>query len=189
MPERSRPAAPYTPAPLATRLAAFLLDCAVGFGLALLTTLVAWLWLLWQSNGGSRQPSDGAIYLALIIGTLWLPAWAVLTLLAWEHDGQSIGLAATALCVCDDLGRPPSSRRGLLRLLLLSAGAAALGLAPLLLAIAAAAAWQGTLPPLVAIAVGVVVLLGVADALCCALTAERRALHDLASGTRVVNAR
>jgi len=97
-------------------------------------------------------------------------------------------LAAMALAVCDRSGRPPSAARGIVRILVLAVGSVALCAAPILLVAAIAAAAQGTLPLVVAGVVGLTVLLVAAELLCCAFTSERRALHDLAAGTRVVRA-
>ena len=176
------------PAPFATRVAAFLLDWAVGFSLALAAALVSWLWLLWQSDGGASQPSDGAVYVTLLVGTIWLPVWAAVTVAGWVRNGRSPGLAAMALAVCDRSGCPPSVVRGIVRILVLALGSAALCAAPILLVAAIAAAAQGTLPLVVAGVVGLTILLVAAELLCCAFTSERRALHDLAAGTRVVRA-
>jgi len=176
------------PAPFAARIAAFLLDWAVGFGLALAAALVSWLWLLWQSDGGASQPSDGAVYVALFIATIWLPVWAAVTVAGWVRNGRSPGLAAMALAVCDRSGRPPSAARGIVRILVLAVGSVALCAAPVLIVAAIAAAAQGTLPLVVAGVVGLTILLVAAELLCCAFTSERRALHDLAAGTRVVRA-
>ena len=148
------------PAPLAARIAAFLLDWAVGFGLALAAALVSWLWLLWQSDGGASQPSDGAVYVALFIATIWLPVWAAVTVAGWVRNGRSPGLAAMALAVCDRSGRPPSAARGIVRILVLAVGSVALCAAPILLVAAIAAAAQGTLPLVVAGVVGLTTPLG-----------------------------
>src|SRR5262249_30369750 len=162
--------------------------CVVGFGIALCCLAAAWAWLLVASGGGENRPSDAAIYAAMAVASLWLPLWGGWTLLAWVRDGQTPGLAAMALRGADRAGRAPGRFRALLRLALLGLAAAALGCVLVLLIGAAAAVRQGTLPPIIGVGVAVVLTLALADPLFCLLSAEHRALHDLAAGTLVVRA-
>jgi uncharacterized RDD family membrane protein YckC len=177
------------PAPLPLRLAAFFLDWAVGLGLAGVFALAAWLWLLLASANGNRQPADGALYGAIVIATAWLPLWAVYTLLSWTRHGQTPGLAAMELRVAERSGRPPGPGRALVRLAVLSIGAALLVLLPPLVVGLIAAAWQHTLPLLLALAGVTLALLAVIDPLWCVARADRRALHDVAAGTYVLRVR
>lgn len=173
-------------APMPARIAAFLLDLACGLGGAALCALLAYLWLLWRTNGGTVPPSDAAIYAGIAVGLLWLPAWGIVTVLAWSGSGQTLGLSAMDLRIVDGAGHPPAPAAALLRFVVLVACAVPLLLGPLLLAGVVAAAAQNTLPLLLGVVVLLPVALALVDPLCCARTPQRRALHDLAAGTRVV---
>lgn len=179
---------PERPVPLARRLAAFCLDCAVGLGLAIVFAVAAWIWLLAASHDGGEQPADWAIYTAIVIASLWLPLWAAYTLHAWTRDGQTPGLAAMALRLADRAGRPPGAGRALVRLVVLAAAAALLALSVPLTVGLVAAAWQHTLPLLLAIGGSALAALALLDPAWCIAHSDRRALHDLAAGTRVVRA-
>lgn len=173
-------------APLAPRIAAFVLDWIVGLALAALVAAGAWVWLLRASGGGTREPSDRVIYAALSLATVWLPVWAIITLLAWTRNGQTPGLAVMALSVADRRGQPPAVWWALLRLLLLAIAVLLLVAAPLLVIALVAAAAQSTLPLPIALALSVPAGLALVDPLFCVVRADRRALHDLLTRTRVV---
>jgi uncharacterized RDD family membrane protein YckC len=175
-------------APLAARLAAFLLDLLTGLGCCLVAAAVAWTWLLVASSGGSRQPADLAIYVAIALGLLWIPVWASYTLLAWCRTGQTLGLAAMALRICDGRGLPPAPLMALVRLLILSVASVPLLLAPLVVVGLIAAASQGTLPAPVGLFAALPIAVAAVDPAIGLLRRDRRALHDLAAGTRVVQA-
>jgi uncharacterized RDD family membrane protein YckC len=176
------------PAPAAAQVAAYLIDLLLAGAVALICWLVAWLWLLATSNGGARQPSDQAIYVALAIGAAWLPIWGAIMLLCWSRRGQSPGLAAMALRLVASGNVPPAPLRALARLLLFSAATGLAIIALLLLIAAVAAAAQHTLPTLLGLALLLPLALAAADPLCWLLTPDRRALHDLIAGTRIVRA-
>lgn len=173
------------PAPLVTRLAAFLMDCAVGFGLAVLFAVATWIVLLLTSQAGEIQPSDPAIYLALSFSTAWLPVWGAWTLLSWVRGGRSLGQAAMALRVTDLSGTPVGPFRALARLLILAVATGLLVVAAILAIGSIAALAQGTLPRLVGLAAIATLVLALVDPACCILSKRRRALHDLAAGTLV----
>ncbi|MHB8575814.1 MAG: RDD family protein [Dehalococcoidia bacterium] len=174
------------PAPLAPRLAAFILDMLTGAGLIVLFSAFAWLWWLASSSGGTRQPSDAAIYAGLVVATLALPLWAGAAVFGLSRWGQTPGLAAMALRVLDRSGNPPDPIRALVRVLALGVATLAAVLTPLLIAGAIAAAAQRTLPPIVAVVAALPPLLVVGELICCAASKQRRSLHDFAAGTRVV---
>ena len=175
-----------TPSPRAGRLAAFLLDLLCGAALAVVSGLIAWLWLLLTSSGGTRPPSDAAIYVAIALALLWLPVWATLTLLAWCDRGQTLGQAALGLRVEAD-GAALSVGAALTRLLVLIVFAALLVLgAPLALSATAAAA-VGTIPLWLAALGFLPVLIGAIDAVVWLARADGRALHDLAAHTHVAS--
>ena len=186
--QRQAEAGSGVPAPAAARLAAYLIDLLMAAGVALGCLLAAWLWLLATSDGGTRQPSDGAIYVALALFAAWLPLWGAIMLLCWSRRGQSPGLAAMTLRLVGRGDTPPSPLRALLRLIVVGA-ATGIGLITVLLLLGAfAAAAQQTLPTVLALALLLPLALAVADPLVWLLTPERRALHDLLAGTRVVRA-
>lgn len=186
MPQGSNSVSLLSPAPLAARFAALMLDLAAGAGLAILSMTVVLIWLLWQSDSGRRQPSDLAIYLALFLGSAWLPIWASFSVICWTRNGQTPGLAAMSLMVADERGRLPGVGRALARIVGVAAGVCLLLLAPLAAVALAAAAAQGTLPVAVAVGGTVLVLVAAVEPACCVLSRRRAALHDFATGTRVI---
>lgn len=186
MPEESSPSASRAPPRSAERLAAFLVDLAVGLGLLLVTTALGWLWLLWRSDAGSRQPADWAIYLGLGVVTLWLPLWAAYSAICWMRSGQTPGLAVMALRVEARSGVGVGAGRSLVRVLLVAIAGSATVLTPLIAVGILAAAAQSTLPPLALLVLMLPLAILAAEFACWWLTADRRALHDLITGTRVV---
>ncbi len=174
------------PATLPARLAAFLLDILVGIGLAILFSLVAFVWLLWRSDAGLRQPSDLSIYVAILLGSASVPVWAGYSLICWLRHGQTAGLAAMSLAVADLQGNPPGIGRSLVRLIGVATGMTLLFIAFVAAIAAIAAAAQGTLPIAAAVAGSLLVLAALVDPACWALTRRKLALHDLLSGTRIV---
>ena len=184
--EGSSPSVSPAPARSAERLAAFLLDLAVGLGLLLVTTALGWLWLLWRSDAGSRQPADWAIYLGISVVTLWLPLWAAYSAICWMRNGQTPGLAVMALRVEARSGAEVGAGRSLVRVLLVSIAGSAAVLTPLIVIAMLAAAAQNTLPPLALLVLLPPLAILAAEFACWWLTADRQALHDLIAGTRVV---
>lgn len=171
---------------MAPRVAALLLDWATGCALGLILAVVAWLRWLAASDGGTRQPSDAAIYAGLGILTASVPLWAIGSVVFLALWGQTPGLAAFALRVVGDDGVPPPPLRALLRVLALGLFGSAAALTPLIVVGAAAAAAQHTLPLLVGVIAAIPAALGIAEVACSAVRRDGRALHDVVSGTRVV---
>jgi uncharacterized RDD family membrane protein YckC len=180
--------APQSPARSAERLAAFLLDLSVGLGLLLATVLLAWLWLLWRSDAGDKQPADWAIYVGLTLSTLWLPIWAAFSAICWIYNGQTPGLAVMALRVVGRSGERIGAGRALLRVLVVAGAGGAALITPLLIVVLIAAAAQDTLPLLALLVLVPPLAILSAELATMCLTPERQALHDLIAGTRVVRA-
>jgi hypothetical protein len=174
-----------TRTPRAGRIAAFVLDLLCGAALAVVSGLIAWLWLLLTSSGGTRPPSDAAIYLAIALALLWLPVWAALTLLAWCDRGQSLGLAAMRLRL-ECHGALPGAGAALMRLLVLIVFTLLLALGLPLVLFAWAAAAVGTIPAWLAALALLPLLIGASDIVVWLVRRDGRALHDLAAHTRVV---
>jgi uncharacterized RDD family membrane protein YckC len=166
-------------------VAAFVLDLLCGAGLAVVSGLIAWLWLLFASSDGTRPPSDTAIYVGIALALLWLPVWAALTLLAWCDRGQSLGLAALGLRV-DAWGRALPVGAALSRLLVLIFFTLLLALGLPLALFAGAAAAVGTIPVWLAALGFLPVVFGALDVVVWLARRDGRALHDLVGGTRVV---
>lgn len=172
--------------PRAARCAAFLLDLLCGLGLAVALALLGWLWLLARTGGGARPPSDATVYIGIALWMLWLPLWAVSTVLGWSGSGQTLGLAALSLRVVAANGEPPPAAAALRRCLIMMAFAALLliGLPVALFAFSAAAV--GAVPVWVALLGVLPLFVGAIDPACWLLRRDGRAVHDLAAGTQIV---
>ena len=177
---------PGAPAPLGARVAAFVIDLAVGAALAAAFSALAWIWLLWRSDGGARQPSDGSIYAGLALASCWLPIWGGLTLSAWLRDGSSPGLSAMALRVAGPRGSRPAPMRAVIRLVVTALSGTCVVLSPLIVAGMIAAAGQRTLPLPVGLVLTAPLLVAAATVLCGVVAPGRRTPADLAAGTSVV---
>jgi len=173
-------------APRAARCAAFLLDLLCALALALLCALLGWLWLLLWSHGGRYPPGDATIYAAIALGLLWLPLCGVAAVLGWSGSGRTPGKAAMRLRVEAGMGGIVTPWQALLRLLVLVLFALPLAIGPLLLVFAIAAVVEGTIPAWLGALIAVPVVFGLCDPAVWLLRRDRRALHDLAAGTRVV---
>jgi len=173
------------PAALPARFAAFCLDLLLVGSATILCAVAAWLLLLLASAGGTEQPSDAVIYLAVAIGSAWLPGWGAYAVIAWSGSGQTYGFTAMSLQVADRGGRSPHPARALVRLLVLVVTVVPLLLAPAACVALVAAMANGTTPTAAVAAAAIVLLLAAASPVCCLLTADRRALHDVAARTQV----
>lgn len=173
-------------APRAARCAAFLLDLLCALALALLCALLGWLWLLLWTRGGRYPPSDATIYTAIAIGLLWLPLAGIATVLGWSGSSRTPGKAALRLRVEADTGGIATPWQALLRLLVLVLFALPLVIGPLLLVFAIAAAAEGTIPAWLGAVIALPFGFGLVDPAIWLLRRDRRALHDLVAGTRVV---
>ena len=169
----------------AARCAAFLLDLLCGAALAVAFGLLGWLWLLARTGGGTLPPSDSTVYIGIAIWLLWLPLWAALAVLSWTGSGRTLGQAALALRVVAQDGGVPAAGAALRRCLLLVLFVGLLTVGALLAVFAASAAAVGTIPAWLAVMALLPLLLGLLDPACWLVRRDRRALHDLAAGTRV----
>jgi uncharacterized RDD family membrane protein YckC len=102
---------------MGSRLAAYLLDWLVMFILVCVFLAVAGLVLLLASDMGRRDPSDRAIDVAIIIASLVVPVWLVLTFAGWSWQGRSVGKLAMNLRIVNRRGLPPGPGRSAVRLL------------------------------------------------------------------------
>jgi uncharacterized RDD family membrane protein YckC len=179
----ARPAA-VRRAGIGLRLAAYLVDWLVIVIVGSTLVSIGALQLYMTSGQVRHDAPDASIYAFYIIAALTLPVWLIMTLTGWSWYGRSIGKLAMGLRIVDRRGRPPGLLRGIVRLLVYSLANSALLLAP---AIVLMASWMGdSLPrwllPL-AVAAGCAGLAALLPAL---LSRGGRPLHDLASGTVVV---
>ena len=181
--ERSQ-SPPALPASVASRIAAYALDWLVTFILACLFLSAAGLLLLVATDMGRRDAPDGAIYAALIVASLVVPVWLVVTLAGWAWSGRTVGKLAMNLRVVDRDGRPPGWPRAAVRLVVYL-------LESLPLAVLAPAVAAGVL--LRARPLGAYLLVGGAALLLLPLVSlvlalrdgAHRALHDRVAGTVV----
>lgn len=175
------------PAPLGRRVSAYLLDWLVSLVAAAMAVALAAGLLLCTSDLDRRDPPDWSLYVAMIVVSLWLPAWFLYTTLAWSAAGRTLGMAMTGVSVVAARGAAAGILRAAGRTILLALLSAPLLLSPALLAIFAS---LGTVEPLwlsIPLACSVA-----GSTLACAspfLASDRVAWHDRITGTRVVIAR
>lgn len=183
--EHAGPRITAEPAPLGARLIAFLLDWLVTFILVCLFTASAGLVLLIASDMGREDPPDRALYAALLIASLVVPVWAVLTLTGWVWHGRSAGKLAMNLQVVDSSGRPPGIPRAAARLVVYMLENAPIAMvAPVVLGMTLLRAHAVVPQALAALAAALV--LPVISAALALRDPRHRTLHDLAAGTLVV---
>lgn len=178
---------PFTrmPAPFGARLAALVLDWLVAFIIVSLFIVAAGLYLLLSSDMANRDPSDQTILNALLIASLAAPAWCVVTLLGYTWHGQSAGKLAMDLRVVAPDGEPPGLWRALVRLtvyvLEVIPLAGSVPVAVVVLAWRPSAVW-----PQVLTGLGAALLVPLISTVLLLWDRERRALHDVVAGTRVL---
>ena len=175
------------PAGFAARLAAYVLDWLVTFILACVCTASAGLLLLLTSDMGRTDPPDRAIYAALIIATLVVPVWFVMTLAGWTWEGRSIGKLAMNLRILDRRGHPPGVWRAMLRLAVyIVENVPVAALAPTM----AAALLLRSQPvlPVIGAAFSLSLLVPLVSTVLVLHDRRHRALHDFIAGTVVVSA-
>lgn len=173
------------PAPLGSRLAAYLLDWLVTFILACVFVSAAGLLLLVASDMGRTDPPDRVLYAALLVAAMVVPVWVLVTLLGWSWHGQSVGKLAMNLRIVDRGGAAPGLGRALVRLAVYTVENLLLLLAPL----GGAAAWwlrSRGLPPPLLLAPPAALLVPFVSVALLLVDREHRALHDRLAGTWVV---
>lgn len=183
--ERPTLATAAAPAPLGSRLAAYLLDWLVAFILVCVFVSAAGLLLLVASDMGRSDPPDRALYAALLVAALVVPVWALVTLLGWSWHGQSVGKLAMNLRVVKRGGTAPGLGRALVRLAVYAAENLMLLLAPL----GWVAAWwlrSRGLPLPLLLAPPAALILPLVSLALLLTDREHRALHDRLAGTWVV---
>ena len=160
------------------RIAAILLDAALGAGLALLTGAIATTWLLVRTRAGALDAGagDAAVGLALVLASV--PAW--LTWLAFDlaSQGATPGQRARGLVV---RGRP---HRRALRLLVHPLGSVGW----LWLALVT---WLALLPALTLLFASIAIVVigsGITSLLLAVRTRGSRAIHDRIVNTRLSKA-
>jgi uncharacterized RDD family membrane protein YckC len=177
--------APAAPAPLGSRLAALVLDWLVAFILGCVFLVAAGLYLLVVSDMGYKDASDQAIGVALIVVSLTVPIWLVVTLAGYTWHGRSVGKLAMNLRVVDRSGEPPNLWRSIVRLLVYAFEVAPLtAIAPVA---GLALVWRSTsvLTQLL-VALGVTLIVPALSVLLMVRDRSRRSLHDFAAGTTVI---
>jgi uncharacterized RDD family membrane protein YckC len=168
------------------RLAAYVLDWLVSLIAGWLLVLAAAGILLAATGLDRHDPPNPALAAALIIVTAWLPGWLLYTAFAWSWRGATLGMAVAGIAVVSRAGGLASPWRACWRALLLAILSLPLLLSPLL---AGAALALGSAGPLYLwLPVVALVALSAAACLSAFTTADQRAWHDRASGTRVVRA-
>lgn len=173
------------PAGFGRRVGAYVLDWLVGFILTCLFAAAAGLALLRASDMGGRDPSDRAIYTALVIALAVVPAWAALTWAGWTWSGQSVGKVAMNLRIVGPAGRSPGPGRAVVRLIVYMAENALLvALLPML---AVALLFRSRVPAGTLIVIMAAALIIPAFSAVLALRGPtHRALHDRVAGTTVI---
>ncbi len=172
------------PAGFGSRLAAYLLDSLVAFIISCLCAASAGLLLLINSDMGRKDPSERAIYAALIVASLAAPIWLVMTLHGWTAHGRTIGKLAMNLRIVDGRGRNPSLARALPRMVVYLLESLPLaGVAPVA---ALAYLLQTPVVPRVLVATGLALLVPLISVALALGHPRRRALHDIVAGTLVV---
>jgi uncharacterized RDD family membrane protein YckC len=183
-----RPAAPIAspPASIGGRLAAYALDWVVAFILTCVFLAAGGLVLLVTSDMGREDPPDRALVAALVIASLVVPVWFVMTLTGWTWYGRSVGKLAMNQRIVDGRGGPPGLGRSLLRLFVYVVENAPMAML-LPLAVAAWVTRERTLL-LPALAGSAVVLpVPLVSAVLMMIDRRRRSLHDRVAGTLVVD--
>ncbi len=173
------------PAPLGSRLAAYLLDWLVTFILVCVFISAAGLLLLVASDMGRTDPPDRALYAALLVATMVVPVWTLVTVVGWSRYGQSVGKHAMNLRVVSRSGGTPGLGRTLVRLVVYTAE----NLALLLAVLGGTAVWwlrSHDLPPPLLLAPLAALALPVVSVALLLRDRERRALHDRLAGTWVI---
>ncbi len=183
-----RVAAPATlrPAPFGSRLAAYILDWLVAFILSCIFLAIGGLILLVTSDMGAGNPPDRAMYAALIAAAMVAPVWLVITLAGWTFAGRSVGKLALNLRIVTRDGEPPGILRALGRLLVALVETAPLAAVPP----SAVVVWLvDDVPSGLRLTwpLGLALLVPLVSVVCALVDREHRALHDLASGTRVIS--
>jgi len=142
--------------------------------------------LLATSNLDRRDPPDWSLYLSL--GTLfaWIPIWYVATCLCWFFRGATIGMLSMGICVVSLDGTLPGIRRCAVRTLALAGLTGPAVGAPLLLAASLSLGTVG--PPYIAASLIGLVCLSIAACISVIFRPDRRAWHDLISGTQLIRA-
>jgi uncharacterized RDD family membrane protein YckC len=182
-----QPAAPVRQpaAPFLGRLAAQVLDWLVTFIIVALFLVAAGLYLLVTSDMARRDPSDQAILTALVIASLSIPTWCVVTLAGFTWRGRSAGKLAMNLRIVARNGSPPGIRRSLLRFVVYAVEVVPLALAAPVAALALVWRSSGVLSQMLVVG-GAALLVPAISLLLVLRDRSKRALHDLAAGTTVV---
>jgi uncharacterized RDD family membrane protein YckC len=183
--------APAVPdhASLSSRCLGYFLDSLVLFGFTMAFVTIAFLNIFLRSDSGKSDPTDATIWQSAVLLMLTVPAWFLFNIVFARKRGQSVGQFVVGL-------RPENARGdspGLIRLLVYW-----LALHPLLFHPVLAAFWflfayvvltlSESGPVVIAlVAVGLASLLAPFASLLFALgDPQRRGIHDLIAGTRVV---
>jgi uncharacterized RDD family membrane protein YckC len=184
------PALPGPIASLGLRSLAFILDSIVLFAFGLVFLAVALLIVFFGSDQGrAATPPESAVWAAIGVGMLVVPAWLALNLLIGLRQAQSVGHYVLGLQIVREDGGPIEPGRHLLRLLglnpvifhpLLAGGWA------LLAAMAGLVAGSAEFLVVFLALVPVCVLAPLIAFAAAAFDHGRRGLHDRIAGTVVV---
>jgi uncharacterized RDD family membrane protein YckC len=166
------------------RLGAYVTDLLVLLIVQSSFVTIGALQLYLASNHARDYAPDGSLYAFAAIAAVPVPLWLLVTFITWSRAGRSVGAVAIGVRIVRRTGRPPGPLRGGLRLVAFGVEQVALGgaVAALVLRRYAPDVVPGWSLPASALALAFV--------LCAAglvrLTPSRQALHDLVSGTYVV---
>jgi uncharacterized RDD family membrane protein YckC len=174
---------------LGSRLFAYLLDSLVLFGFTMVFVTVAFLNIFLRSDSGRTDPTDATIWQSAALLMLTVPAWFLFNIVFASKRGQSVGQFVVGLRPATRSGGSP----GLIRLIVYWLALHPLLFHPILAAfwflfayIVLALAEHG--PVVIAlVTIGLVSAVAPFASLLFALgDPQRRGIHDLIAGTRVV---
>jgi uncharacterized RDD family membrane protein YckC len=176
-------------ASLTSRCLAYFLDSLVLFGFTMVFVTVSFLNIFLRSDSGQSDPSDVTIWQSAVLLMLTVPAWFLFNVVFARRRGQSVGQFVVGLRPLNARGNSP----GLLRLVVYW-----LALHPLLFHPVLAAFWflfayvvltlsESGPVVITLVAVGFISLIAPFANLLFALgDPQRRGIHDLVAGVRVV---
>jgi len=176
-------------AALGTRALAYFLDSLVLFGFTMVFVTVAFLNIFLRSDSGNSDPTDAIVWQSAVLLMLNVPAWFLFNIVFARRRGQSVGQFVIGLRPAKRNGDTP----GLVRFVVYW-----LALHPLLFHPLLAGFWflfayvvlalaESGPAVLALVAIGLISIVAPFASLLFALgDPQRRGIHDLIAGTRVV---